>query len=349
MSQSIDLSAVTEANFNGGAVDQINLNGSGIWTKPASNLVIRTRIPTSLANGTYFAKKQWLPASCGSDRAYWWWDISPANSIYITGGSITGARLKFVQRANHIDIVYYGSVTLGTTVTIVDSAGGGLPSSLMTDPQVWGIATGQSHDGAMFHYYPSELSTMQNEFLPGATPSILNTWGTLPSPNKEMMHAGISSCYNWAFEEQAVPSHKFDNTNPIHILEGSASVDTIVLGDITNGQVNLPSNKWVMTKNEQVAIESYGSTTPAKNIWTLYGIYNGVVYSAGDTQVTDENLSNTYTASQLASLTTKGATFDTNTFIETYNNGNGSGGNSYKYMSYTSTKDGEHLYGIGPE
>jgi hypothetical protein len=36
MSQSIDLSAVTATTFNGGAVEQINLNGSGIWTMPAS-------------------------------------------------------------------------------------------------------------------------------------------------------------------------------------------------------------------------------------------------------------------------------------------------------------------------
>lgn len=32
--QSIDLSAVTETTFNGSDVEQINLNGSGIWTKP---------------------------------------------------------------------------------------------------------------------------------------------------------------------------------------------------------------------------------------------------------------------------------------------------------------------------
>jgi hypothetical protein len=34
--QSIDLSAVTEANFNGSAVEQINLNGVEVWTKPAT-------------------------------------------------------------------------------------------------------------------------------------------------------------------------------------------------------------------------------------------------------------------------------------------------------------------------
>ncbi len=33
MSQSINLGNVTEANFNGSTVEQINLNGTGIWTK----------------------------------------------------------------------------------------------------------------------------------------------------------------------------------------------------------------------------------------------------------------------------------------------------------------------------
>lgn len=33
--QSIDLSTVTDATFNGSAVEQINLNGAGVWTKPA--------------------------------------------------------------------------------------------------------------------------------------------------------------------------------------------------------------------------------------------------------------------------------------------------------------------------
>jgi hypothetical protein len=36
--QSIDLSAVTDTTFGGSAVEQINLNGAGIWTKPASGL-----------------------------------------------------------------------------------------------------------------------------------------------------------------------------------------------------------------------------------------------------------------------------------------------------------------------
>ena len=35
--QSIDLSAVTDATFGGSAVEQINLNGAGIWTLPASD------------------------------------------------------------------------------------------------------------------------------------------------------------------------------------------------------------------------------------------------------------------------------------------------------------------------
>ena len=34
--QSIDLSAVTDATFNGSTVEQINLNGTGVWTKPSS-------------------------------------------------------------------------------------------------------------------------------------------------------------------------------------------------------------------------------------------------------------------------------------------------------------------------
>jgi len=37
MSQSIDLSTITDATFNGSDVEQINLNGSGIWTKVTDN------------------------------------------------------------------------------------------------------------------------------------------------------------------------------------------------------------------------------------------------------------------------------------------------------------------------
>ena len=36
MSQSIDLASAVEATFNGSAVEQINLNGAGVWTMPVS-------------------------------------------------------------------------------------------------------------------------------------------------------------------------------------------------------------------------------------------------------------------------------------------------------------------------
>jgi len=42
--QSLDLSAVTDATFDGSTVEQINLNGSGIWTKPLSYPTGQARI-----------------------------------------------------------------------------------------------------------------------------------------------------------------------------------------------------------------------------------------------------------------------------------------------------------------
>jgi len=59
MSQSIDLSAVTDTTFNGSAVEQINLNGSGIWTMPVSGFTAYTTTANSnnsllIANGIYF-------------------------------------------------------------------------------------------------------------------------------------------------------------------------------------------------------------------------------------------------------------------------------------------------------
>ncbi len=45
MSQSIDLSAVTESTFNGTVVEQINLNGAGVWTKPVSGMQMQLRQP----------------------------------------------------------------------------------------------------------------------------------------------------------------------------------------------------------------------------------------------------------------------------------------------------------------
>ena len=56
--QSIDLSTVTEATFNGSDVEQINLNGTGIWTKPIAGFTAYTTTANSnnnllIANGIY--------------------------------------------------------------------------------------------------------------------------------------------------------------------------------------------------------------------------------------------------------------------------------------------------------
>ena len=55
--QSIDLSAVTDATFNGSAVEQIDLNGTGIWTKPSAGSALYTPFE-QLATYTWYQPGQ---------------------------------------------------------------------------------------------------------------------------------------------------------------------------------------------------------------------------------------------------------------------------------------------------
>ena len=82
--QSIDLSGVTDATFNGSAVEQINLNGSGIWTKPLAGYSLR-------AFGAYDGNS--IPVTHGNNITSTFDYLTKDNHLMVAGETIYGAGL----------------------------------------------------------------------------------------------------------------------------------------------------------------------------------------------------------------------------------------------------------------
>jgi hypothetical protein len=92
--QSIDLETVTEANFNGTAVEQINLNGTGIWTKPSQGFTYPSYTIQSVSASYY----------------------SPAYTIVVYGGSYNTHDLSINVNATFTRV----SVPDGVSVALAD-------------------------------------------------------------------------------------------------------------------------------------------------------------------------------------------------------------------------------------
>jgi len=79
--QSIDLSGISAVNFNGSAVEQINLNGAGIWTKPVDGVVYALEGVTGEQDHYYLKNNNGQTIIFEYSTGF----------IYSTGGSLTVA------------------------------------------------------------------------------------------------------------------------------------------------------------------------------------------------------------------------------------------------------------------
>ena len=71
--QSIDLSAVTDATFGGSAVEQINLNGAGIWTAPPSGGNLLWDFPAGMPTSNPYGQTMdaWEYGGLGYADRFW--------------------------------------------------------------------------------------------------------------------------------------------------------------------------------------------------------------------------------------------------------------------------------------
>jgi len=130
--QSIDLSAVTEANFNGSAVEQINLNGAGVWTKPVVGplLAVQPYNSTTLttANNIYLSLPNRFDNFVRAYSGGAYFDLLKAGGYNPTGEALANINGELV--------VGYSDTTQPLNVGYGSNEGGLYPSSAIVTAKI---------------------------------------------------------------------------------------------------------------------------------------------------------------------------------------------------------------------